>query len=200
MHDLPLVSAELSGTTAGANAVALASGTTGSWTSQWYEPGFTFSRLVPSWSAEAPGASFIRVRVQARTASGEETAWYSFGVWAYDDATVPRTSSDGQRDRFARVETDTLVSTPPLAAYRMRIELFRPTVEAPTPLVRSAGAVVSDPATISSPSASDATVRRVYPRAAFEHAWIGGSGGTVYVIRPATQALPERAAASTPNW
>lgn len=155
LHELPLGSADLSGTAASGTGVVLAAGTAGSWTSRWHEPGFAFSRLVPSWSADTPGASFIRVRVQGRTASGEETAWYSFGVWAYDDAAVPRSSSDGQRDRFGRIDTDTYLATTPLAAYRLRFELFRAAPDAPTPVVRSAWAVVSDPATI--PTSSTCT-------------------------------------------
>ncbi len=369
LHQLPLAAADLSGTRTNETGIVIASGTTGTWTSRWYEPGFAFSRLVPSWSADAPDAGFIRVRVQARTTGGEETAWYSFGVWAYDDATVPRSSSDGQRDRFGRVETDTYLSTVPLSAYRLRFELFRATADAPTPVVRSAWAVASDPTTIATSSAcaiatcplagtgkdlavpaysqeihageypefdgggeawcsptstamvlafwkagptpaetswvsaradpvvdhaarytydssyggtgnwpfntayaahyglrafvtqlrslgeaerfiaagiplvasvkvapgalpgflyaqgtnghllvirgftasgdpivndpaavSNATVRRVYPRAAFERAWLGGSGGTVYVIHPLTVAAPVQVAGSTPNW
>jgi hypothetical protein len=33
-------------------------------------------------------------------------------------------------------------------------------------------------------------VRRVYPRAAFERSWVGGSGGVVYVIAPASTTIP----------
>lgn len=39
--------------------------------------------------------------------------------------------------------------------------------------------IVNDPA-----APGDTTVRRVYPRAALERAWQGGSGGTVYIIYP----------------
>jgi hypothetical protein len=60
----------------------------------------------------------------------------------------------------------------------------------------ASGDVVShDPA-----ATSNASVRRVYPRAAFERAWLGGSQGTVYVIHPATTPLPARVPDSTPNW
>lgn len=34
------------------------------------------------------------------------------------------------------------------------------------------------------PAADAAAVRRTYPRAAFERAWLGGSSGTVYLVRP----------------
>jgi len=45
--------------------------------------------------------------------------------------------------------------------------------------------IANDPA-----GASGSTVRRVYSRAQFEKAWLGGSGGVVYVIRPASVPLP----------
>ena len=45
--------------------------------------------------------------------------------------------------------------------------------------------IANDPAAL-----SNATVRRVYPREAFERAWIGGSGGVVYVITPPGVAIP----------
>lgn len=47
--------------------------------------------------------------------------------------------------------------------------------------------VVMDPA-----AASDATVRHTYDRAQFERAWLGGSGGTAYVLRDAAHPLPAR--------
>jgi hypothetical protein len=45
--------------------------------------------------------------------------------------------------------------------------------------------IVNDPA-----SPDDASVEHVYDRAQFESAWIGGSGGIVYVDRPAGWATP----------
>lgn len=45
--------------------------------------------------------------------------------------------------------------------------------------------IANDPA-----AGSNSTVRRIYSRAQFERAWLRGSGGVVYVIRPATRALP----------
>ncbi|GAA2295562.1 peptidase C39 family protein [Nonomuraea roseoviolacea subsp. roseoviolacea] len=53
--------------------------------------------------------------------------------------------------------------------------------------------VVNDPA-----APSDADVRRVYPRAAFENVWLrgSGSGGIVYVLHPPGHPLPP----SDGNW
>jgi hypothetical protein len=45
--------------------------------------------------------------------------------------------------------------------------------------------IANDPAAL-----SNATVRRIYPRAAFERSWVGGSGGVVYVIAPTSTTIP----------
>ena len=45
--------------------------------------------------------------------------------------------------------------------------------------------IANDPA-----AGSNSTVRRIYSRSQFERAWLAGSGGVVYVIRPTTRALP----------
>jgi len=49
----------------------------------------------------------------------------------------------------------------------------------------SGDVIANDPA-----ATSDATVRRVYGREAFERAWIGGSGGVVYFIAPPNTFVP----------
>jgi hypothetical protein len=51
--------------------------------------------------------------------------------------------------------------------------------------------VVNDPA-----ASSSSGVRRTYQRGQFESAWLGGSGGTAYVIHDAAHPLP----ASPGNW
>jgi hypothetical protein len=55
--------------------------------------------------------------------------------------------------------------------------------------------IVNDPA-----AWTNGTVRRVYDRAQFEHVWLRGSGGTVYVIHPPEVALPPAPPDATPNW
>ena len=55
----------------------------------------------------------------------------------------------------------------------------------------SGDVVVNDPA-----AATASGVRRTYDRAQFEKAWLGGSGGTAYVIHYLTHPLP----ASAGNW
>lgn len=51
--------------------------------------------------------------------------------------------------------------------------------------------VVNDPA-----GGSNSQVRRTYDRAQFERAWLNGSGGVAYVVRPSSKALP----ATTARW
>jgi hypothetical protein len=60
----------------------------------------------------------------------------------------------------------------------------------------AAGDVISnDPAAL-----SNASVRRVYPRAAFERSWLLGGHGTVYVIHPPSVPLPPRPQGFSANW
>lgn len=51
---------------------------------------------------------------------------------------------------------------------------------------------------VNDPAVPDGRVRRVYPRAAFEHVWLrsSGSGGIAYVLHPPEVSLPE----SDGNW
>jgi hypothetical protein len=56
---------------------------------------------------------------------------------------------------------------------------------------RDGRVIANDPA-----GATNAAVRRTYDRAQFERAWLGGSGGIVYVIRPGSKALPK----DSPRW
>jgi len=59
----------------------------------------------------------------------------------------------------------------------------------------SGDVIANDPA-----ATSNARVRRVYDRAAFERSWLLGSNGVVYVIHPAAVPLPARLGATTANW
>ena len=55
--------------------------------------------------------------------------------------------------------------------------------------------IANDPAAL-----SNAAVRRVYDRAAFERSWLLGSYGVVYVIHPASVPLPTRTGGLSANW
>ncbi len=60
-----------------------------------------------------------------------------------------------------------------------------------TGFTKAGSVVVNDPA-----ASSNSSVRRVYNRTQFERAWLGGSGGVAYVMRPASRPLP----ADTARW
>src|SRR5438477_3625690 len=125
--------------------IVMSGGTTGSWTSLWQPTRFAFSQLIPSWTAETPAGSWIEIEIQARTAAGRETRWWRMGVWAYSDATVRRTSINGQSDTDGVVETDTLKTrAEKMTAYRARVTLSRSTAAGASPIVRRFYAVVSD--------------------------------------------------------
>lgn len=139
----------------GEAGLTLGSAASGMWTSPWREPGFAFTRLVPSWNADTPEGTWITVEARARRASGGETAWYSFGKWASGDGTVRRTTVNGQRDGDARIDTDTLAASVPLVAYQLRLTLSRAAGTQGSPVVRLVTAAASD----------DAVVRRGEPSA-----------------------------------
>jgi hypothetical protein len=146
----------MSGTQIQNGSVVLSAPLTGTWTSSWYEPGSPFTRLVPSWSVENQEGTWVVIEVQARRVGGGETRWWSFGTWSYGDASTKRRSTAGQRDADGTVETDTLIASAPLVAYRMRVTLERRAGQNGIVALRSVGAVASDPTTTatSSPSAT----------------------------------------------
>lgn len=142
--------------------VILTGAPSGTWTSGWREPGFAFTRLVPSWNADTPPDTWIRVEAQARRDSGGETAWYSLGRWALGDGSIKRATVNGQRDADARVDTDTVHAFVPLTAYRIRVTLERrATTLGVSPTVRLIAAVASDDASVrrAPASAHGGTVR-----------------------------------------
>ncbi|MBI2325587.1 MAG: C39 family peptidase [Chloroflexi bacterium] len=148
LFEVPLAPAQLSGTAIGeGGGVILISGTSGTWISGWHEPGFTFTRLVPSWNADTPDGTWIEIEVQTRRSSGGETKWWSFGSWAYGDGTIKRASVRGQRDADGDVDIDVLLANAPMSAYRARLTLARVAGSAQAPVVRLVTAVASDPAT-----------------------------------------------------
>lgn len=62
-------------------------------------------------------------------------------------------------------------------------------------LTATGDVIANDPAVL-----SNGEVRKVYARADFERVWLGGSGGVVYVIRPARVPLPANVPGLPANW
>lgn len=155
LHTFMLASGELDGAELLKDApLALGERMRGTWTSPWREPGFAFTRLIPSWNAETPEGTWITVEGRVRRASGAESGWLSFGTWAAGDRTMRRSTVNGQRFGELRVETDTLVASVPLAAYQLRVTLARASGSTQTPLLRVMAAIASADAAVRQTGAS----------------------------------------------
>ena len=115
------------------------------WTSPWVYPGFAATEVVPSWTADTPGGTWIQVEARGVTALGTTTRWYNLGRWAADDAQIFRTSQRAQRDEDGSVAVDTFVAAEGRGwtAYELRVTLLRPVGTAQSPAVRSVGAMAS---------------------------------------------------------
>jgi hypothetical protein len=145
-------------------------GAEGSWTGPWVQPGFDLVDLIPSWNADAPPGSLIRVELQGRTHVGFETGWYAMGHWAFDDAEHERASMPGQADELGRVETETFHASAALDAYRLRVALVRG--ERGAPVLRALAAIAS--------GAGDTDVRAGPPR---------GAAGVELAVPPYAQSI-----------
>jgi hypothetical protein len=115
------------------------------WTSPRVSPGFAGTELVPSWTADTPGGTFLQVEMRGVTELGTTTKWYNLGRWAADDVQMFRTSVPAQGDADGSVAIDTFVASAGhgLTAWELRVTLFRPVGTAETPILRSVGAMAS---------------------------------------------------------
>ncbi|WP_240506326.1 C39 family peptidase [Thermoactinospora rubra] len=94
------------------------------WTSEETPVGFPATELVASWTARTRPGGWLEVELQARTAAGRTTKWYSMGRWAEGDGDVHRTSVPGQGDEDGDVAVDTFVARRPVEAYRVRVTMY----------------------------------------------------------------------------
>ncbi|MEV1144883.1 peptidase C39 family protein [Micromonospora sp. NPDC049799] len=116
----------------------------GRWTSAPVEAGFAVREVVPSWTADTPGDSWLRVEARGWGDDGAATGWYVLADWAAADHAVRRTSVPGQRDGVARVDTDTLVlAGAAVTGWQLRVTLLRPEDAIDGPLLHTVGAVAS---------------------------------------------------------
>jgi Peptidase_C39 like family len=115
----------------------------GTWTSGPVSPGFGFTQLVASWSAQTPKNSWVEVRL--RVASGASTSkWMVLGRWASSDKHVRRTSVPGQSDALGRVDVDTWKATSSADSYQLQVRLMRRAgASSASPSVSFAGAMAS---------------------------------------------------------
>lgn len=107
------------------------------------------SEIVPSWNADTPVGTWIRVELRGTYTDGSGTPWFMMGRWAAGDADIRRTSLDGQTDGKGTVRTDTFAvndraSGLRLASYQLRLTLYRKPGSAAGPKVWRLGAMASD--------------------------------------------------------
>ncbi|MDT0268856.1 peptidase C39 family protein [Streptomyces sp. DSM 44915] len=119
------------------------------WLSPRHAPTTPGSELIASWNADTPAGTFVRIEVRADYTDGGQSSWYTMGVWAAGDTDIHRTSVDGQGDGVSTVWTDTLAivdtdTGPRLAAYQLRLTLYRAPDSGATPTVWRVGAMTSD--------------------------------------------------------
>ncbi|MFI6481953.1 C39 family peptidase [Nonomuraea sp. NPDC050663] len=138
------------------------------WTGPERRVPFPASELVPSWTADTPPGTRIRVEV-----SVPGSGWYVLGRWSYDG---PRTTVKGQADTHGRVRTDVFRSRRPFTSYRLRVALIKPYGSAVRPSLRTFGAVVSAPGGATAEGGGLAWGRelRVPRKSQLEHAGHGG--------------------------
>ncbi|MFJ3760676.1 peptidase C39 family protein [Streptomyces sp. NPDC090080] len=129
-------------------------GTTASWEyATWTGPlhrlAVPATEAIASWNADTPAGTWIQVELQGTYSDGTRTPWYVMGRWAAGDEDIKRTSVDGQSDGRSSVWTDTFAIDDAtgglrLAAYQLRLTLYRKPGTKLTPTVWRLGAMGSD--------------------------------------------------------
>ncbi|MEW5356658.1 peptidase C39 family protein [Streptomyces sp. 16-176A] len=119
------------------------------WTGPLHRLPVPATEAIASWNADTPAGTWLQVELRGAYSDGTDTPWYVMGRWAAGDQDIKRTSVDDQSDGRSTVWTDTLAIDDPssglrLAAYRLRLTLYRRPGTRLTPLVRRIGAMGSD--------------------------------------------------------
>lgn len=113
----------------------------GVWVSRWTDPGFSLTELVPSWHADTPGSTWVRVDVRGRTPD-RTGSWDTVASWARDDRDFTRRTGGSQTDDNGRVLYDTWL-TPGVTSWQVRVTLHRKAGGSKSPRLRAVGAMVS---------------------------------------------------------
>ncbi|MGD3107101.1 peptidase C39 family protein [Streptomyces sp. YGL11-2] len=138
------------------------------WTGPVHRLAVPATEVVASWNAHTPAGTWIAVELRGTYSDGGHTPWYVMGRWTAGDgeADIRRTSVDGQKDGKSSISTDTLaIDTPSsglrLAAYQLRLTLYRRPATLLTPTVWRMGAMGSDiPDRFDVPASRPGTVGR----------------------------------------
>ncbi|AIA02398.1 peptidase C39 family protein [Streptomyces noursei] len=121
------------------------------WTSPAHRLPVPATEAVASWNAHTPAGTWIAVELGGTYSDGGRTPWYVMGRWTAGDGEndIRRTSVDDQKDGRSAVSTDTFAVDDPssglrLAAYQLRVTLYRRPGSTDTPTVWRLGAMASD--------------------------------------------------------
>ncbi|WP_037859911.1 peptidase C39 family protein [Streptomyces sp. NRRL S-340] len=119
------------------------------WTGPLHRLPVPATEAIASWNAHTPAGTWLQVELRGTYSDGTDTPWYVMGRWAAGDQDIRRTSVDGQSDGRSTIWTDTFSVDDPssglrLAAYRLRLTLYRRPGTQLTPTVWRAGAMGSD--------------------------------------------------------
>ncbi|MFF0626314.1 peptidase C39 family protein [Streptomyces sp. NPDC004296] len=121
------------------------------WTSPAHRLPVPATEAVASWNAHTPAGTWIAVELRGTYSDGGHTPWYVMGRWTAGDGEtdIRRTSVDDQKDGRSAVSTDTFAVDDPssglrLAAYELRLTLYRRPGSTDTPTVWRVGAMASD--------------------------------------------------------
>ncbi|WP_328314000.1 peptidase C39 family protein [Streptomyces sp. NBC_00442] len=122
-----------------------------SWTSPLHRSAVPATEAVAHWNADTPAGTWLQIELLGTYTDGTETPAYVMGRWTAGDGDgdIRRTSVDGQGDGKSSISTDTFAIDAPatglrLAAYRLRITLYRRPGTRLTPTVWRLGAMASD--------------------------------------------------------
>ncbi|MEV0587630.1 C39 family peptidase [Nonomuraea sp. NPDC050310] len=140
------------------------------WTGPERRLPFAADEIVPSWTADTPPGTRLRVELKV-----PGSRWYVLGRWSYHG---PRTTVAGQSDAHGRVRADVFSARRPVTSYRLRVTLSRPYGSAVQPVVRTLGAVASARGVASAERGGQAWGRELaVPRKSqLAHAGHGGRG------------------------
>ncbi|MFI1098492.1 C39 family peptidase [Streptomyces sp. NPDC020917] len=105
------------------------------WTSPVHAVAFGATEIVPSWNAQTPAGTWLKVEVNATMEDGVRTGWLDMGHWAALDTDIARTSVSPSAAPYGQVDTDTFNASAghTVQAYQLRATLYRLTGTTATP-------------------------------------------------------------------
>ena len=118
------------------------------WTSPVHVLSVPSTEAIASWNAHTPAGTWLQVELKGTYSDGTDTPWYVMGRWAAGDQDIRRTSVDDQTDGKSDIWTDTFAISDAasglrLAAYQLRLTLYRTPDTRLTPTVWRIGAMGS---------------------------------------------------------